>query len=239
MTEHEWQTCSDPFPMLELLLGKTTERKSRLFARACLLRLWERLSDERSRTAVETLDRYAEGLVDVAALAAAHARAWEASRAMASEADDWTVADGRYTPQAFAAGAVVEATASSAEEQTWLYFGQSVPVCVAMSVYNAECAALDDPAQQQTEAATLPAPPRKPLADLVRCVFANPFRPLSPRPAAIGPLAEEIYAGRWDLMPLLGEWLQEHGFWAEGEHCLDRVQHVKGCDIVDWLTGRD
>jgi hypothetical protein len=76
--------------------------------------------------------------------------------------------------------------------------------------------------------------------DLFRDIFGNPFGPLPPRPEAIAPLAEEIYGGRWELMPLLGEWLQEHAFWAEGEHCLDpRVQHVKGCWVVDWVTGRE
>jgi hypothetical protein len=58
---------------------------------------------------------------------------------------------------------------------------------------------------------------RKALADLLRDILGNPFRPLPPRPEAIAPLAEEIYAGAWARMPLLGEWLQEHGFWAEGE----------------------
>jgi hypothetical protein len=77
-------------------------------------------------------------------------------------------------------------------------------------------------------------------AGLLRDIFGNPFRPFPPRPEAIAPLAQEIYGGRWDLMPLLGEWLQERGFGEAGEHCLDtRVQHVKGCHIVDWLTGRE
>ena len=41
-------------------------------------------------------------------------------------------------------------------------------------------------------------------------------------------------------MPLLGEWLQEHGYWSEGEHCLDpNNHHVKGCWVVDWVTGRE
>jgi hypothetical protein len=77
-------------------------------------------------------------------------------------------------------------------------------------------------------------------ADLVREIFGNPFRPLLPRPDAIAPLAEQIYAGQWELMPLLGEWLQERGYWSEGEHCLDpKNQHVKGCWVVDWVTGRE
>jgi hypothetical protein len=68
----------------------------------------------------------------------------------------------------------------------------------------------------------------------------NPFRPLLPRPEAIAPLAEQIYAGAWEQMPILGEWLQEHGYWSEGEHCLDPSnQHVKGCWVVDWVMGRE
>ena len=75
---------------------------------------------------------------------------------------------------------------------------------------------------------------------LIRDIFGNPFRPLPPHPEAIAPLAERIYAGEWKLMPLLGEWLQEHGYWGEGEHCLDpNNHHVKGCWVVDWVTGRE
>jgi hypothetical protein len=75
---------------------------------------------------------------------------------------------------------------------------------------------------------------------ILRDIFGNPFRPLPPRPKAIAPLAEQIYAGAWDKIPLLGEWLQEHGYWSEGEHCLDpNNHHVKGCWVVDWVTGRE
>jgi hypothetical protein len=83
--------------------------------------------------------------------------------------------------------------------------------------------------------------PRLPEAGKRRApANTNAGRPLPPRPEAIAPLAEEIYAGRWELMPLLGEWLQEHGFWAEGEHCLDPDgMHFKGCWVVDWVTRRE
>jgi hypothetical protein len=80
----------------------------------------------------------------------------------------------------------------------------------------------------------------KPVACLLRDIFGNPFHPLPPRPEAIAPLTERIYAGEWELMPILGEWLQEHGYWSEGEHCLDpNNHHVKGCWVVDWVTGRE
>jgi hypothetical protein len=80
---------------------------------------------------------------------------------------------------------------------------------------------------------------RESQAHLLRDIMGNPFHPLPLRPESIAPLAEEVYHGRWDLIPLLGEWLQEHGYWSEGEHCLDpNIHHVKGCWVVDWATGR-
>jgi hypothetical protein len=76
--------------------------------------------------------------------------------------------------------------------------------------------------------------------DLLREIIANPYGALPPRPEAIAPLASEIYAGKWELMPLLGEWLQEHGHWQIGEHCLDpKRKHFKGCWVVDWVLERD
>jgi hypothetical protein len=80
----------------------------------------------------------------------------------------------------------------------------------------------------------------EPAACFLRDIFGNPFHPLPPPPEAVAPVAERIYSGEWQLMPILGEWLQEHGYWSEGEHCLDpNNHHVKGCWVVDWVTGRE
>src|SRR5947209_1728940 len=71
MTEAEWLAAPSSAHIQELLRGKADERRYRLFACACARRVWHLLPDERCRRAVETAERYAEGLKSFAALLAA------------------------------------------------------------------------------------------------------------------------------------------------------------------------
>lgn len=62
MTEQEWVACIHPRKMLESVRQTATDRKLRLFAVACVRRVWPRLDDDRSRNSVEVAERYADGL---------------------------------------------------------------------------------------------------------------------------------------------------------------------------------
>src|SRR5262249_11353886 len=62
MTWRDWHEQTDPDTMLEMLRGRISERKARLFAVACCRRVWH-LLDTPHRRAVETAERYADGEV--------------------------------------------------------------------------------------------------------------------------------------------------------------------------------
>jgi hypothetical protein len=63
MDEAEWLECTDPHALLQFLKGKASDRKLRLFACACCRLVWDHLTAQRIRRAVETAEQYADGLV--------------------------------------------------------------------------------------------------------------------------------------------------------------------------------
>lgn len=80
---------------------------------------------------------------------------------------------------------------------------------------------------------------------IVRDVCGNPFRPVSVDPAwltsTVRTLAENIYADcAFDRLPILAHALQDAGCDNEDilNHCRGDGPHVRGCWVVDLLTGR-
>jgi hypothetical protein len=218
MTEQEWLTCTDSASMLALLRGKASDRKLRLFACACCRQFWHLLTDQRSRHAVDIAERFVDRI-------ASHAE-----RAKAAEAAVQAVDLIKENGGTGAARAAAEAAAKVADSD-WPLFARFFEPGVGLS---------SEYAWSAVGASTFFVD-RVKQCSLLRDIFGPvPCLSMPPCPEAIAPLAEGIYAGRSDLMPFLGEWLQEHGHWDVGEHCLDeRVEHVKGCWVVDWVTGRE
>jgi hypothetical protein len=63
ITEADWLSFTQPITMLDLLRGKASDRKLRLFAIGCCRRIWPHIVDERSRRAVELSALDVDGLV--------------------------------------------------------------------------------------------------------------------------------------------------------------------------------
>jgi hypothetical protein len=61
MTEAEWLACADPQKMLEFLEDRASDRKLRLFGCACTRQVWDLLTEDCFRDAVEVAERFADG----------------------------------------------------------------------------------------------------------------------------------------------------------------------------------
>jgi len=77
-----WETCADPDALLWALerLGYNDIQVLRLWTCWCIRQIWEQLTDERSRAAVEIAERYAVGEATEEELKAARDAAWDAAR---------------------------------------------------------------------------------------------------------------------------------------------------------------
>jgi hypothetical protein len=80
MTEADWLSAEQPPRMLDFLGRKAAVRPRRLFACACVRRIWHLLADPRSRRAVEVAEAFADGEATREARQAALREAKAASR---------------------------------------------------------------------------------------------------------------------------------------------------------------
>jgi hypothetical protein len=84
------------------------------------------------------------------------------------------------------------------------------------------------------------------IADLLRCVFGNPFRPIAFDPnwrtETVVALASAIYAERaFDRLPILADALEEAGCDHADilSHCRGPGPHARGCWVVDGILGKE
>jgi hypothetical protein len=217
MTEAEWLAGTHPYEMI-YHKGCRDDRKRRLLACACARRVLHLAPDERSRLAIETSERYADGLATDAELIAARRSAKKA------------LAD----PSLRECSGYAARSALSATEKAFMHF--------KMAIEEAQ-AALASLARPRWDAAHREEGLRQ--CDLVKDIFGNPFGPrpvISPSwltPTVLR-LAEALYEGRdFSAMGVLGDALEEAGCDDPGilGHCRSGV-HVRGCWLVDSILGK-
>jgi hypothetical protein len=129
VTAGEWQACVDPEPMVYALAADRHQRELRLFAVACVRRVWHLLPDG-CRAAVEASERFAEGKVTEAELAAAVA---VADRETQAAFPGHSAPDAR----AFAASAAVDASS------VWARTAANVLASTTCAASAAGCAAAE------------------------------------------------------------------------------------------------
>jgi hypothetical protein len=233
MTEAEWLAGTDPFRMLRALSRKASARKRRLFAVACCRRIWQ-LFDESLRQTVREAERLADQ--------PASREDWVACRKPAVE---WAKQRRRERAgMGLGYYAVLEAASTDARIAAESTANQAAQ---AVSLARADETRAQRDAVWQEVMNTVRTAELREQAALLRDVF-RPFGLPRVAPAwlewnsgAVARLAQVVYEeGRWQDLPVLADALEEAGCndSATLDHLRSAAIHVRGCWVVDALTGR-
>ena len=239
MIEAEWLACTEPQPMLEFLQSKVSDRKLRLFAVACCRTIWHLLTDERSRRAVDVLERYADGQATDTELYAAAQNAHNA----AEDGDNaenpyagWTAAN------AVGAGQVDEDDEDLDERRGMDAFRDAKDTAFSAAwaighFYHPDGSGDAWNARTKAHEAV--------ESDLLRDVVGNPFCTVTFDQAwltaTVKSLAQTIYDNRrFEELFLLADALEEAGCANQDllKHCRQSGEHVRGCWVVELTLGK-
>ncbi len=220
MTEAEWLASKNPEPVLQFVEHNGSNRKLRLFSVACCRMMWHLLSDVRSRSAVELAERFADDFASEQERSDIH-------RTLDAETD--------YNPERDAVGlAFATATQAIQANSSWAAQATAAYTVLALTAHLNWSQASD--AEQEL---------KNVQAELLREIIGNPFRQTIFNPSwltsTVLSLANGIYNDKaFDRMPILADALQDAGCDNEDvlNHCRQPGEHVRGCWVVDLLTGR-
>ena len=177
--------------------------------------------DERSRRAVETAERYADGQATAGELR------------IAEESASAAIRDHR---------GLLEITVPAMDAK--MAAAKNLSIKHIISIDAKLLASKNVPLQQ-----CLPAARDAEKCRLLHCIFGNPFRPapavdpswLAWNGGTVAKLAAGIYdERRFADLPILADALEEAGCTDPAllAHCRGGSEHVRGCWVVDVLTGR-
>jgi hypothetical protein len=246
MTEAEWLAATDPTPMLQFHEHTASERKLRLFHVGCCERVEHLLVDARSRSALACARRYADGRAD--------ADEWRDEAAGASGAWGFTVRRAGVTrygtefdrmTRRLSTGPGLDAEMLGFDPAA----NAAAVLCAVESPYTVERIG---PARYAAHAVELESGSevssceQRGQSHFLRDIFGNPFRPMTLDPkwltSTVATLAEGVYTERaFDRIPILADALQDAG--CDSDDLLNHLRgggpHVRGCWVVDLLTGRE
>jgi hypothetical protein len=237
MTEAEWLACEDPTKMLLFIKGHRTmrkpakQRKQRLFAVACCRRLRPLLDDERTRRCIEVVESFADARATTEELQGAETETSEIW--LKAAADDTAfachqlcakVVDGLHVSTS-AISAVFVKQRREANKSFEPLEGRRSGAC---------------PSEERAQCV------------LIRDIFGNLFRPVTIETAWITlvvlGLAQASYEQRDlpagtlqpDRLAVLADALEDAGCTDAAilSHLRSPGPHVRGCWVLDLLTGR-
>jgi hypothetical protein len=181
-SEAEWQACTEPQRMLELLLGTTrtaistrtstrdtwlgpvSDRELRSYAVACFNRLRALLTHPLARAAVEVAERAAEGLASPEELSRAHA---DVGRAADDFESEWRAATGAAREAALP----VHAALALAYQVTLADAGLAAWYSSSNASWTAAASANPGAASYDASFLATQAAEKKAQADLLRDIF--------------------------------------------------------------------
>jgi hypothetical protein len=191
-------------------LHQASHRRQRLFACACCRRVWRRLTDGRSRFAVEAAERYTDGhatAVDLANAQADAGRAWSAAVGLRDSARG---KPGGPLDMAVEAARSAQRAALEDGHGLILDAGQAVPPEIRCDLIREVLG--------------------NPFRPLQARAFPARVRDLAGAIDAAFPTVSRAYG-------ILADALEELGEAEAAAHCR-QAQHAKGCHVVDWILGR-
>jgi hypothetical protein len=257
MDEPAWLASARPGPLLACAWGRSGRRKCRLFACGCCRSVWRRLTDPRSRVAVEAVERHADGQIGGEEFRRIAAGAGAAFDELKRAALAPVVGDELAGRALHESRGLFTLTDPEAARQAHDGASGDPAVCAALAVWSAATDtdelrppatlldALAFAAEQCAAAAEDPSAEEATQAKLAREVFGNPFRPVGVDPAWLTPpvvsLARQAYdTGDFAALPVLGDALEEAGCADEAVlgHCRGAGPHARGCWVVDLVLGK-
>jgi hypothetical protein len=226
--EATWLEAQAPGPLLTYLGEDASPRKLRLFGCACCRPL---LSLYREQWALEGLalsEQLVDRLTTEGALAEGHERIF------------WGPDHAPHTGHLAQARDLAMVAVSSLTEARDLFDAPRVAEEAAHALAARH-------AVQDGDAVEFVARERARQADLVRCLFRNPSRPLPPDPPWLASpdvraLALGIYEDHaFDCLPVLADALEEAGCDNADvlAHCREAKVHARGCWVVDAVLGKE